>query len=323
MEGENVMYLHRSSDRRAALLLALSLLLSLTACGRRARIGDMRPERAEGTMSASDSAGEDVSVPDGGGDSALTAALGRIPYYCGDPSRCTMTPEQAAAFAQVIRDNMAQLDAAAENYILDGNGELVFNGISWGTPADHPTLSTAALFDLGDGTPALIFSGAAVNRTEKDVYRWLNSGIRGIWLYQDGAAVQYAPDQSHQAVFDGYLLTSDVFGPPYEVYPIENGAVASHPSTWAGMDTIYSSGTSSEFEYHYYIDSIEVSRGDFDAWVAQWAHAQPDPEFSGWPRWNTPQSPVGFAGSTDISWTSWGMAPAEELLAVLDELAEG
>lgn len=264
-----------------------------------------------------------------GEDNALAAALERIAYY-GDPAQCAMTPEQAAAFAQVIRDNMARLDAEAAAAVANGGGELIFNGISWGTLVDHPSTATAALFDLGGGAPALLFGGALLDRSDNGACSWLNPGIRGIWLYQDGSAVQYAPDKDKQAVFDGYLLTGgwyeDDKNYSYKVYPLAEGAIAGQPSATAVMEAVIRPGTYvntvPEPEYHYYIDGAETSKEAFGAWVGQWANAEYDPDRPDLP-WGRPQSPAGISHGTDISWTSWGMGPAEELLAVLEELAGG
>ena len=104
-----------------ALMTALTLVFSLSACGDKtasqAEIPDTSSaeESTEETIEETEvteeeSTGEEETIPEISPEEKVQSALGEMPYY-GDTSKCAMTAEQATAFAQLIADGLLGISA--------------------------------------------------------------------------------------------------------------------------------------------------------------------------------------------------------------------
>lgn len=198
----------------------------------------------------------------------LLAVLGEIVYY-GDLSQCRLTPEQALAFAAVLREEIASVTANAK-FKMIGEDPVIYTG--------------AALFDVGDGTPALFFGGGAVPgwMTAYAVEgSWSTVGTFGIWQYADGQAVPYAPEGQEPggywgqqlALRDGSLFIGGYQGSDgtqYDggVYPLAGAVIPAVPQTSAGyapVDLLF------DIEhFNYQVDGAEAGEAEFETWRDQW-----------------------------------------------------
>ena len=197
----------------------------------------------------------------------LLALLDSIVYY-GDKFRCKLTAEQAVAYAEVIREESAKLLSDATLQLFGQNPEV---------------RTHAALFDVGDGTPALFFGGGALSTyefSEYDPTTWVTVGTVGIWQYQDGQAVPYAPDGMEPGGYwgqqlvlkNGYLFIGGQFGSDGStysagVYPLTGGAIPTTPQTSAGYEP---KDMFSDWDPLCTVDGAEVSWDTFEMWRNQW-----------------------------------------------------
>ena len=101
-----------------------------------------KPDESEQPEDEPPAQSEERTEPDPSPE--LLALLDSVVYY-GDKSQCRLTPEQADAFAAVLRQEMASLQAKTERNEVN----LV---------ADF----CVALFDTGSGIPAM-FCGGGMN----------------------------------------------------------------------------------------------------------------------------------------------------------------
>lgn len=198
----------------------------------------------------------------------LLALLDSIVYY-GDKSRCRLTAEQAAAYAEVLRQETNSLVAEA------------LRQLAGQSPAIHVC---AALFDVGDGTPALFFGGGVLSTYELPMdgsASWVDVGTLGIWQYQDGQAVPYAPEGMEPggywgqalALRDGHLFIggqrgSD--GTQYNagVYPLTGSAIPTTPLTSAGYEP--KDLLLDPYDLRCTVDGAEVPWETFEQWCDQW-----------------------------------------------------
>ena len=167
----------------------------------------------------------------------LLALLDSIVYY-GDKSQCKLTREQASAYAEVIRQETDSFVAEALRQLVGQSPEIRIY---------------AALFDVGDGTPALIFGGGALSTYAFSEYApdsWVDAGTFGIWQYQNGQAVPYAPEALEtgfrhwgqaQVLRDGHLFIGGQYGSDgtkYNagVYPLTGSAIPTTPQTSASYE---------------------------------------------------------------------------------------
>lgn len=210
--------------------------------------------------------------------------------YYGDISVCRMPADQARAFAQVIEDQTAELYQFQEEY---GYGP---GGIA----------SYAALFDLGSGVPALFFAGGSASweNVQDDGYFWGDVGSFGIWLYENGEAVEYEPPHSGltlalfpSALFAGGYQGSD--GRIYDgrVYPIRAGEIAGDPELILQAD--YEEGT-------YSLNGSGVSEAEFAAARAEWDESL---------------ALAGHSYGGGVEGYIWGMCETYRMLTVLDAYA--
>ena len=223
------------------------------------------PERLEPPAEEEPAPAPPEPPEDEGPSQALLALLNDIVYY-GDPSQCKLTPEQAAVFAEVIHQETHDvLTRARRNISLIGTG--------------------AALFDVGDGTPALFFGGGLLSSwaaPDGFNFNWTDVGTADIWQYQDGKAVPYAPEGQEPGGYWGQALVlrdGSLFiggqrgsdGSKYDggVYPLTNGTIPVVPQTSAGYET---AGRLPEPDnFLYYVDGAEATEEEFASWRKLWA----------------------------------------------------
>lgn len=186
----------------------------------------------------------------------LLALLDSVVYY-GDKEQCRMTQEQASAFAETIRVETAR----------------VMGGSFPGT--DPSELGCfAALFDVGDGTPALFFAGGTtyispVSPPEEGVVEWgTYPGSHSIWEYRDGQAVQYASGNCLVQREGGlylinlnYSMAGTDIG---NIYALTGSAISDAPVAVGGIEF------DGQHNLHYKIDGVEVTQEEHQAWAEQW-----------------------------------------------------
>lgn len=145
--------------RLVILMIFLILMVSLSACGDKApapanvanveetapketktippdemetvppdKTKNVAPDETEITPSEADAPEETEEDIDQKEMEKLLSALGKMPYY-GDASKCKMTAEQAAAYAQLIADGLA-----GDFSFRSGYDEEIYNIVSWNEP---------------------------------------------------------------------------------------------------------------------------------------------------------------------------------------------
>lgn len=179
-------------------------------------------------------------------------ALEGIAYY-GDRSKCAMTEEQAKAFAERIETEMARTDWDIE--------ETLEMRVS-------PVKGFAALFDLGNGVPALAFvRGYRIYFAEEPEYFGysIDVGEVGVWTYENGTTVLFEPFQkNHQSfcitksyieVFN-YHYGDDVW-PHIERYSYGNGKISNQEdSQWKEEEALISGVSGSPISVDYTIEGL-------------------------------------------------------------------
>ena len=191
----------------------------------------------------------------------LLALLDSIVYY-GDKEQCKLTRSQAAAFAEVLRQ---QADIIEERARTNSS----FNN-------DYVIICRAALFDVGDGATALFFGGGATYGWMGEYTdQWAEVGGWGIWEYRDGRAVPYWDMEPGSYFIGGMELresclcgvggSGDGYGYSGSVYPLTGGAIPTDPITSAMYIYDWDTGI-----YTYQINGAEVSEAEFFAWQEQW-----------------------------------------------------
>ena len=228
--------------------------------------------------------------------------------YYGDRSQCRMAPEQAEAFAGVIRQEMEELQNSYEDLIQRApnvTGEIRF--------LKH----YAALVDMGGGNPALLCGGGAV-------YNWEGNEVRddgaefaycsrwGLWQYIDGAAVKFsgAPrGWGTMKLYPGHLLEGGyrVSEPGYlaNAYALGNGSISGTPTTIGYLEEGW---VNNVVNRHFQVDGQDVGEAEFNSWRGQW---------------DRNDSLAGYDYGSDISSRVWGLGPAEGVLAMLDTWSDG
>ena len=142
----------------------------------------------------------------------------------------------------------------------------------------------AALFDVGDGTPALFFGGGAVPSwadPEGSEVFWSDVGTFGIWQYADGQAVPYAPEGREPGGYWGQQLVlrdGSLFiggsqgsdGTQYDggVYPLTGAVIPASPQTSAGYEPVDMLFDTEHFIYQ--VDGAEAGEAEFAAWRDLW-----------------------------------------------------
>ncbi len=229
--------------------------------------------------------GLDVSDPGPAGDPALLSGV-----YFGDPTSCTMTADQAAALAAALRSKMEKVEQDfAESRYKD--------------PSSDGPRSFAALFDAGNGAPAMIFAGGQhLPISFEGEVQMISPYTFGIWHFPGGELAEFT-DFDMAAVHDGWILVNGMWpdGSGYDGAALPLNGFIDADAPLASAHSNYYDGPAPVFQ----IDGADVSGSDFDAWTARWdGDAQ-----------------VGVSHGSDIGAQCWGMAPAEDVLAALDAWA--
>ena len=227
-------------------------------------------------------------------ESFAPAALTAERLYAIDPAACAMTPEQAAVFAQVIREETARL----EQMYQERTQQMPNLSAS-------PFSCYASLFDTGSGLPALFFGGGAIYRVNGDEYLWSDAGGSSLWTYtREGGAAAASEYTGHTvALYDGYLFCGGIQGGSspglpveYRVYPLTGSGIAVQPSSTARYE--------GETLGTYTIDGRPADRTQFEGWQAGWTDGR--------------DSLTGHRAGGGVEGYFWGMSPVEDVLAVLD-----
>lgn len=221
--------------------------------------------------------------------------------YYGDRNQCRITPEAAEAFAATIREQMALLTKQEEESSMPDFESL------------YPLRGYAALFDTGNGTPALIFAGGTPNAYEEPREDGASFGYiwdYGIFVYADGQIIPLPPPPDGPAMFrlyPGHLVSGGDFpaNPEYSacVYRLDDGFSPSSPDTTAHMAADWSAGQETQF---WTIDGAAASQEQGRQWLAQW-----DPD----------SFLVSLSHGSDPSASAQGLGPVENVLALLEEWA--
>ena len=180
--------------KTTALMMALTLSVSLSACGDKTAVSTepTEIESVEETVETTETteateeaeATEEESTPEPEpeitAEEKLQSAIGEMPYY-GDTANCKMTAEQATAYAQLIADGLA-----GDFSFRGGYDEEIFSIISWSEPFHinqvdayineyETNRSNVIVGDFsGEGIPYLyIFSNTEPSSFE--VYGWNNN----------------------------------------------------------------------------------------------------------------------------------------------------
>lgn len=288
-------------SRFAALVLALTF--PLAACTLK--------EGVPASPSPAQTGGEDTASPtapypsqDPGSAIALpwSEVLDGISYY-GDPAACTMTREQAGAYAQLLR---AEIDK-----VFTGFDTLrrEYEYFSQGSFTPH---AYAALVDFGGGVPALLFGSGLEEHTEYGSYLQFlgaeGSTTWGIWQLEGGQPVMLEDLDRTMVYFDHLYVGGSYVADPglsAQVYPVENGRIASTPSTSAQEDWYW------EGDREYSVATID-------------GQSATEEQISGWnARWAAEDSLAGFSHGSDVSVDFWGLCPAEDVYAALIRALNG
>ena len=122
------------------------------------------------------------------GDNRITAAVTQLPYY-GDPARCTLSAEQALAYARLLADGML----GRKSMTAEGKFPIMDQYITEDAPVcwDLPfavsgyrgtyetTRSHAILADLaGDGNPYLITYDPEKTTSSCTIWGWANGQVQ-------------------------------------------------------------------------------------------------------------------------------------------------
>lgn len=296
-------YIHRLFPL-AALVLAVSLTLASCAPQEVGTAPTPPAQTGSGGGGAADvqTTPEPSPEPDSGLALPWSEALTGISYY-GDPSACAMTAEQAGAYAQLLREEINKVSS---------NFETLRAESPYFSQGDFTPHAYAALLDLGTGVPALLFGSGLEERTEYGSYLMGGGSDRcttwGIW-YMSGSQPVKLENVDRTSVYATHLYMGGYYvadpGLSAQVYPIENGRIASTPSTSAQQDWYW------EGDKEYSVSTIDgqtVTEEQIDAWLQQW---------------NPDTSLAGYSHGSDVEIHFWGLSPAEDVFAALNRALYG
>ena len=193
-----------------ALMMALTLSASLSACGEKPALQADTPdttsveETAETTEEAEvteeESTPEEEPTPEITPEEKVQSAIGEMPYY-GDTASCKMTAEQATAYAQLIADGIAGDFSFRGGY----DESIISDIVSWNEPfyiyeydnAIEVDRNCVILADLsGDGVPYLYLYSSNNSKDSYEIYGWTDNTAKlafdveanareGYYLYED------------------------------------------------------------------------------------------------------------------------------------------
>ena len=204
--------------KTTALMMALTLSVSLSACGDKTAVSTERTEieSVEETVETTE-ATEEAAVteeestpepePEITAEEKLQSAIGEMPYY-GDTANCKMTAEQATAYAQLIADGLA-----GDFSFRGGYDENNFDILTWSEPFqvfdfDMGEKVEVDMFNImlgdfaGDGVPYLYLysTNNRVDNQSYEIYGWADNTVKLVhdtdedknswrfpfYLYEDG-----------------------------------------------------------------------------------------------------------------------------------------
>lgn len=274
--------------KTAALLLALLLALSLAACG---GAEDSAKDTDKSSDTSTDTAADTAGPPDSGALTGTDPAedlpdpvLFKTLNYIGDTDKIALSACEAARLAGVLEEETLYVTQQVEDQ------RWFDSSYSLGVGA------FAALFDTGNGVPAMLFVGGG-----KPLESWAGPFdmeapyVAEIWSFSAGELVRMPVDTVQ--IYEDYLLLGGYYpdGSGYDarVYPVHDGVIDSAPSTYATADMWD--------DPSYGVDGARTGEAAFDAWVETWAG----------------DSPVGFSHGSDVSAWCWGVDDAGAVLRVL------
>lgn len=212
----------------------------------------------EETQPAEEQRGADLGVE----AQIIEAPLPESVIYYGD-NPCHMTPEQAMAYAEIIRDEMARFERECKQY----EGPYDFSSY---TPQ-----SFATLFDLGGGEPALFFAGGgepqasdyyAFNSIPSNATAWEEVWTVGIWSYRDGERRELPLNSwALPVLYCGSHIYADETNGGYKgaVYSLGNGVLPLVPANTAEASYLEDAFLDTEW---FEIDGQPVDRATFEQW---------------------------------------------------------
>lgn len=176
--------------KTTALMIALTLSVSLSACGDKTAVSTERTEieSVEETVETTE-ATEEAAVteeestpepePEITAEEKLQSAIGEMPYY-GDTANCKMTAEQATAYAQLIADGLA-----GDFSFRDGYNKDDVDILTWGQPFQAYDIDMGKKVEVdrfnvmltdfaGDGVPYL-YIYSSTNEDSYEIYGWTDN----------------------------------------------------------------------------------------------------------------------------------------------------
>ena len=176
--------------KTTALMMALTLLVSLSACGDKTAVSteptdiesvEETVETTEATEEAAVTEEESTPEPEPEitAEEKLQSAIGEMPYY-GDTANCKMTAEQATAYAQLIADGLA-----GDFSFRDGYNKDDVDILTWGQPFQAYDIDMGKKVEVdrfnvmltdfaGDGVPYL-YIYSSTNEDSYEIYGWTDN----------------------------------------------------------------------------------------------------------------------------------------------------
>ena len=178
-----------------ALMMALTLSASLSACGEKPALQADTPDTAsveetaetteEAEVTEEESTPEEEPTPEITPEEKVQSAIGEMPYY-GDTASCKMTAEQSTAYAQLIADGLA-----GDFSFRGGYDENNFDILTWSEPFqvfdfDMGEKVEVDRFNImlgdfaGDGVPYLYLysTNNSVDNQSYEIYGWADNTVK-------------------------------------------------------------------------------------------------------------------------------------------------
>ena len=246
---------------------------------------------------------EEVVIP----DEAKKLLEAGVSYY-GSPDGCRMTGQQAEAFAEVIRSELAAMDQ--KHARMENMDPEVMDGLT--------AVCGAALIDTGGGRPVLFVAGGSVraDTLESGTQDWERVSSWSVWQYVNGAPELYQRGQEdmfgcvfvqYPAFYQDYLILTEFRSADdcdRNLYRYGDGFIEKEAAS-----STYLRGYEQEdgMEYLYTVDGVQKDKDAYDAWGEQWEKGAVTDFFV-------------EGNSQKGSFT--GVASAEKMIATLAEYAD-
>ena len=218
-----------------------------------------------------------------------------ISYY-GEAGECRMSGRQAAAFAEVLRSELAaaeQKHARMEDMDPEVMDELL-------------PVCGAALIDTGNGLPVLFVAGgsAPADTLESGSQDWERVSSWSIWQYED---IFGCVNDQYPALYPDHLLLTVLRSADdcdRNVYRYGDGVIEKEIAACAYLRGFENDGV---IERLYVVDGQQTDKDAYDVWNGQWAEG----------------AAAQFSFAADSPKGSFsGVTSAEKLIGVLTEYAE-